>query len=441
MKKIFTTLSLSIALCASVNAESSMRILTLGLGIPGIDEPQLMGLSISPNGQYVCGSIDYGAGYFLADIENNIFSYATTDDDEGAELRHVDNNGLAIGFNGPGVTYSIEDIETVLQVPSDDYRYVLGEDISNDGSVMVGSLVAKAFETNAAYCADGGEWTLLPQGTAEQIGDFAEEGSAAKYVSGDGKVILGYVGSFGPAVMWIMNDEGKYEFDPLFTRYVILTEEEEAAGEKQLYNMSAVALSNNGKYAAFQAVIMEDEDFKCIPAVYDIENKELKVYSEPQEIDMMGIGMTPTAIADDGTMIGIIGTQPMFTCMGSFLWKAGEDQAVSYTEEFPEYAETFGFADSIGYMVPTGMSADGRYLQGYGFYAEDFFDDESIAYYATYVIDTKSGTSSIEVIEGPALNATPEAIYSIDGKRMERMSKGLNIVRMSDGTAHKVMNK
>ncbi len=128
-----------------------MQFLGFGLGIPGIDEPQLVGLSISPNGKYVCGAIENGDGYFIADIENNVINYQTTDDPEGAELRHVDNNGLAIGYDGPGITYSFDGTTTILKTPSDQYKYVLGEAISNDGSLMVGSLVAKTFETLAAY--------------------------------------------------------------------------------------------------------------------------------------------------------------------------------------------------------------------------------------------------------------------------------------------------
>ena len=35
---------------------------------------------------------------------------------------------------------------------------------------------------------------------------------------------------------------------------------------------------------------------------------------------------------------------------------------------------------------------------------------------------------------------TIEAIYNIEGKRMNSMSRGLNILRMSDGTTRKVLN-
>lgn len=436
MRKIFTAF-LSLALCSTVNAQS-IKTLSFGLGTPGIDEPQLIGLGISADGKYVCGSLEMGEGYFVADLENNFIQYDVTEDDEGAELRHVDNNGLAIGFNGPGVTYSIDGVETVLENPSDQYKYVLGEDLSNDGSVKVGSLVGTGFATYAAYSKDGGEWTLLPQVDNELLEGIGEEGGSAKYVSGDGKVILGFVGSFGPAVLWVMNDEGEYEVDPLFSKYVILTEEEEAAGEKVLYNLSAASLSDNGKYAALTGVIMVEDGFLTVPAIYDVEAQELTIYSEPQEIDEYGIGIMPTAIANDGTMIGIIGNQPMFTCMGSFIWKAGEEKPTTFSDAFPSYAETFGFSDSIGYCVPTGISADGRYILGYGFYCDDFYDEDAIAYYSTYVIDN-SGTSGIETSVASERPAVQEAIYTIDGKRIDRMTKGINIVRMSDGTSRKVI--
>lgn len=444
MKKIFTAI-LSLAVCATVGAQtSSLKILGFGLGVPGEDEPQLIGLDISPNGKYVCGLIEMGGGYFVADIENNIYSFAVSDDPEGAELRHVDNNGLAIGFNGPGVTYSIDDVETVLKVPSEEYKYVLGEDISNDGSVMVGSLVDTGYATYAAYSKDGGEWTPLPQIDDEQLAELASEGCSAKYVSGDGKVILGFAGSFGPAIMWVMNDEGEYELDPLFTRYMILTEDDMVAGEKVFSNLTPANLSNNGKYALLTGVIEVEDEIeglvtKTVPVVYDVEAKEITIYSEPQEIDMYGLGLTPTAIADDGTFIGIIGTLPMYACFGSFIWKSGEEQAQSYSEAFPCYAEMFGFYDLIGNCVPTSLSADGRYLQGYGFYSPDFEDEEAPAYFATYVIDTQSGTTGIEATPSASAPATVEGIYSIDGKRIDRMAKGINIVRMSDGTSRKVI--
>lgn len=435
MKKLFT-LTLGVALCATVNAES-VKILGLG-GIPGWDEPQFMGLGISADGKYVCGSIEMGDGFFVADIQNDVYQFEPTDDPEGAELRHVDNNGLAIGYNGPGVTYNINGEQTVLVAPDGDYKYVLGEDISNDGSIMVGSAVAKGYATYAAFSKDGGQWQLLPEGTEEQLGEYAGEGSSAKYVSGDGKVILGCIGNFGPGVIWEMNDEGEYVLDPIYTKYVILSEEDLENPDKKLYDLFAMGLSNNGKYALFRGLVMSnDGERQFVPVVYNTEEKSLLIYDDPQEIDMMGMGLTPSAIDDNGTIVGIIG-MPLTGSAGSFVLKAGESQAEPMAEVYPEFGALFGFADMIGYCQPTGMSADGRYIVGYGFYCEDFEDDEAPAYFVTYVIDTQNPGTGVQIVDKEAVEATPEAIYSIDGKRLDNMVKGLNIIRMSDGSVRKI---
>ena len=57
---------------------------------------------------------------------------------------------------------------------------MLGEALSNSGGVMVGSLVAKGFITNAAYSKNGGEWTLLPEADADLLGSYAGDGSLCK---------------------------------------------------------------------------------------------------------------------------------------------------------------------------------------------------------------------------------------------------------------------
>lgn len=436
MKKIFTTF-LGIAICASVNAQS-IKILTLGEGTPGIEEPQLMGLGISADGRYVCGSIEMGDGFFIADVENDIYNYRTTTDLEGAELRNISNNGIAIGYDGPGVTFTIDGVATELVSPSEEYKYILGEDISNDGSVMVGSFVAKGYATYAAYSKDGGEWTLLPEVPDELLGEYAGEGSAAKYVSGDGKVILGYIGNFGPATMWIMNDEGEYEVDPLFSKFMIMNEDDLANGEKRLLRMMAMGLSNNGKYAVFSGAIATEDSYRFVPVLYNVEEGSLIIYDDPQEIDMYEMGLLPSAVDDEGTIVGIIGTSMLYASTGSFILKAGESQASNLYEAFPCYGEIFEMSDMMGFCAPTGLSADGRYILGYGFYSDDFYDEEAAAYFATYIIDTKSGTSAIEMTTAEPNPTTPEAIYTIDGKRSDAMVKGLNIVRMSDGSVHKI---
>lgn len=438
MKKTFTLLA-ALALSGSAAYADSVKILSMGLGIPGIEEPQLMGLGISPDGRYVCGPIEMGMGYFVADTSTDEYKYEMTDDEEGAELRHVDNNGVAIGYNGPGITYSFATgEESVLQVPSGDWKYVLGEDITADGDIMIGSLVAKGFMTLPAYSKDGGGWSALPMPPAEKLGRYAEDGGTAKFVSGDGKYILGSIGNnMGPATLWVRGESGEYESDPFYYDIVIMTEEDLAAGEKTLFGVQPVDISNSGEYVLLVGTIAAEEGYMLVPVVYNTDTRETTIYDEVQDVDMYGLGLYPTAIADDGTFIGIVGNMPMYGSTGCFVMKPGDSQATLLGEAYPKYGEVFGFADSIGYVVPAGMSADGGKILGYGFYSEDFTDEESPAYFVTFVIDTDGGSA----VESVSQVSKPEAIYSIDGRKLDAMKKGINIVRSADGSVRKMMKK
>ncbi len=437
MKKTFTLIA-ALALCSTANADS-VKILSTG-GTPGVDEPQLMGLGISPDGKYVCGPIEMGAGYFVGNLDTDEYIFAISEDEEGSELRHIDNNGVAIGYNGPGITYSFATREeSVLTPPEGDWKYILGEALTNDGSILVGSLVGKGFATYAAYSKDGGEWTQLPMPSDEDLGRYAGQGSTAKYISGDGKYIVGTVGNnMGPATLWIMNSDGGYDVDPFYTRFVIMTDEDLAAGEKILFGLSPIGISNNGKYLLCNGTVASGESFSLVPVVYDTEEDTVKIYNEDQNIDEYGMGLYASAIDDKGNFVGIIGQQPLYGSVGCFYMKAGATQAESLSTAFPAYGEKFSFPEAIGYVIPTAMSADGSLILGYGFYSEDFYDDEEPAYFVTFVINTGEGTSVDAVTTA---SGEPEAIYSLDGKKLNKLGKGINIIRMPDGSVKKVLGK
>ncbi|MDE6291992.1 MAG: hypothetical protein K2M16_10715, partial [Muribaculaceae bacterium] len=59
-------------------------------------------------------------------------------------------------------------------------------------------------------------------------------------------------------------------------------------------------------------------------------------------------------------------------------------------------------------------------------------------YFLTYFI-TLVGSCVDQV--GSAVQYVPEAVYSIDGRKLGRMAKGLNIVRNADGSVSKILKK
>ncbi len=441
MKKI-VAISLFLTSCASVYADS-LNLISCGLGAPGIDEPQLIGLGISPDGRYVCGPIESGAGVFVADWQTGEVKWKVGGE-SGSELRHVDNNGIAIGYiEDSGVLYSFNSGEESLITPPDGSRFVLGESLSNDGSVLVGSLSAQSFDTEAAYCnvKDGDEWIKLPFPTDEELGGFSDKMrkiSSAKCVSGDGKIILGCLGSFTCPVIWKMNESGVYEVDVFPVRYVKLSEEDIPNDDKMLYSISGtyLSLSNNGKYVSMLGLIRDEYGERNVPVVYNTEDKTIKVYSEEQIIDEYGFGLYPIAISDDGTFIGTMG-QPFYASSGSFIMKAGQTVAESFIDAFPAFAEKFSETDLVGFNIPTGISADSQYILGYTFYSDDYYSEEGAAYWLSYVISTDL-VNSVDRISSESLNGN-EMIYSIDGRKLNRMADGLNIVRGSDGKVRKIL--
>ena len=443
MKKILA-FSAFIALCSSGYAEE-LTILSCGLGTPGIDEPQLLGLGLSPDGKYICGAIESGSGIFVADRETGNVNWKIVGD-EGGELRNVDNEGVAIGYVDDFATlfpYASGE-ESIIPIPKN-YRSSIGEGLNNNGSILVGSLSEKSYDTMAAYCdmSKNGEWTLLPFPTDAELGGFKDkfrEISTAKQVSGDGKVILGILGSLTFPVVWIMNDKGEYETDFFLSRFVKASEEDLADESKPLYALSAsfIDLSNNGKYVSMVGLIIDKETNadKNVPVVYDTEAKTVKIYDEFQPIDEYDFGLYPKAISNDGTFIGNIGI-PYFSSTGSFIMRAGQTVAESFIEAFPEYAEKLGEADEYGFNMPSDISADGQYILGYTFYSDDYNDEVSEAYYVSYIISSAVDNAVDNILAEPL--SGNEMIYSIDGRKLDRISEGLNIIRSSDGKVRKIM--
>ncbi len=425
-----------LAICGSASA-ATLHTLSLGMGTPGINEPQMQGMDLSANGQYVCGILEMGSGFFVGDWRAKTFVYGMSETDD-SELRHVDNQGVAIGYDGDEcMTFNTSEVEKFIVAP-EGYKYVLGEDITDDGSILVGSAMGAGYIGEPVFAKDGGEWQFLSMdfGTDVNLGFYEGDGGYAKLVSGDGKIIAGCVGNFGPATIWRLDDNGNYEPDFIAEKYVMLTEDD---SEKKFAALYPVSISNNGKYILIKATENSDSR-RSYPVVYNTETCEMTCYDEEQEIDMYEAGLYPSAICNDGTFIGLIGV-PMLGDFGAFIMKAGATQAISFTEAFPEYAEYFGMMDMMSCHTPVSMSADGRYILGYGWTSPDPYDDDAIFYFETYVLDTNdSGTSAIDAVEA-ASDAVPVEYYTIDGRANAGASKGINIVRMSDGSVRKVIVK
>lgn len=447
MKKFFSFL-LAGAMSLPVMADSVQLIKVTPDGIPGIDEPMLMSMGISPDGSYICGTLD-GFGIFIANRQTGEVKYKLIEvENEDAQLRHVSNTGLGVGVADDGIIYSFNTDEFTLIDPPSDARYVLAEDITSTGDFMVGTLVGLlSGGTIGAYSETGETWTRLPMPGKEDMAGLEkllEFGTAAKFVSDDRKVIVGHVGSFGLPIAWRMNDKGEYELDTLFLKYMKRTASDIDNPDKPLMAVSAMyyCMSSNGRYVAALGFIptgYEDETLS-VPVVYDMMEKQLKIYDEEQFYGEFSGALYPRSITDDGTFIGTVG-MPNFSSEGAFIMKAGETQAQLFRDVFPAFDSIFGEGDSLGFSIPAAISADGRYITGFVYYSEDYFDSYTPAYYQSFIIDTLGDASAVETVSSGFSIPQTESVYSIDGRRLDRLTDGINIVRSSDGTVRKVLKK
>ena len=441
MKRILT-FSLSLALSSAIYADS-LQTLTFGMGMPGRDEPELEGMCISPDGKYVSGTVAYGYGVFVADRETNEVRFEMiTTDNEDAQTRGVNNHGVAAGLGVGGILFSFADDEVTPLVPPENYRGVTGQGVTEDG-MIIASLSKKSYETDAAYSFDGENWTLLPVPDASEYVKLFKTtpGSMAKHVSQDGSVIFGCVGNFGAPIVWTRNADGEYEYDFFTLRFVKTKEEDINDPSKPLYALSALyqSLSPDGRYCAMAGITKpQSEGSGFVPVIYDTVTKNIIIYDEPQDIDESHVGLVPTAICNNGSFIGTIDIT--FASLGTFVWKAGETKAQLLNEAFSSY-EKYAESDKLGFTMPVAMSEDGKYIVGYTFESENFYDD-SPAYYVTFIIDTGDYFSNLNDIKGISADntdAVPVSYYSIDGRRQMGLTNGLNIVRMSDGSTRKIM--
>ncbi|MDE6120829.1 MAG: hypothetical protein K2F63_03470, partial [Muribaculaceae bacterium] len=135
MKQLSTLFLASIIASAASAQQASISVVK-------VDGYALNALSISRNGAYICGAT-WDRDAFVTARDGNPFALMPDDEQgeaTGSELRHVSDNGVAVGTNGElGVIFDIEGNRTDLTVP-EGYKYFLTEDITADGSQIVGSL-------------------------------------------------------------------------------------------------------------------------------------------------------------------------------------------------------------------------------------------------------------------------------------------------------------
>lgn len=237
-----------------------------------------------------------------------------------------------------------------------------------------------------------------------------------------------------------------------------------ATGSSYVFN--TLALSPNGKYLG-QVLQSEDPDAEPgfdgetnamnVPMIFNIEDGTITSVEAKD--------MTITSITNDG--LAITASPAMEYTRNSYVVPAGTTQPVDFAEwvssKCPAFTtwskENMGidfykyeYDDdgnetmvSVPDSVITGTVICNSDATIFSSYLYDYWaEDESEAGFKSYLIDIadpENASTKIAATRKEIGDVKVVGRYSVDGRKLSVPARGLNIVRMSDGTARKVLVK
>lgn len=340
----------------------------------------------------------------------------------------INNEGMAVGEFGSSfadkypcfaklgdteVTYLYADKET--EAGGSAYG------ISADGKTIVGFYFDDAWMTKACVWKNGGKTAAdridLPAPTAEEFGGEIDY-VAARWISADAKVILGYAQDFANGswvmVYWTLEADGTYKVHAdqakkYYTSYEYDFETGSAAWAhpENLYsNFEPMALSVNGEWVTLN--VCPTYDLNDYEAVIENQSARLNLTTGQLEVLKSEDGIYPElyGVANDGTAVGTTSmmwgpmTQKQHPSLSkkaagrapgdartSYVWKAGSKDVVALTDLY-EGNSYFNSEELMSEFVMSGITPDAQYICGYR--------------HATDGIDLWEVTSFIAALDGEA---------------------------------------
>lgn len=446
---LFTTALLAAA--SAVSAQEATDNGYTAIPAPSTDDIAIM-TAISPNGKYVGGSSYVNKQFCIYNTESKkTKTFGEASDENTADIRTISNEGKAVGIHGVGSeTYGF--VCNFADGTSKDIETALTKGITADGSFTAGAKVDEnGVYWNAVYF-DGENTVALPEPTSKWAGWISTDpddpevilGSSADYVSSDKSVIAGYVidpMSTYPAVVWRRNRDGKtYSLDFISRNYFCCNPDYVGTNKNNYAFFMPSGLSENGKWLALTVAKYSEDGWSSTFGFgrYNLDTDELEEYF----YDDGSVRECYTAgIANDGTIIGWLGG---LNSEQGAIWKADAEAPQLLSEAYPGVPEFTEF-DAIGGHKPCAISADGRYIVGYGYYDRDENGVET-AGYESYVFDStaKGATTAIKAVPSiskETISKAAAARYDMSGKLVGKNFKGINILKPQTGKAIKTLNK
>lgn len=422
MKKFYLFAAVASMSVLSARAEVTITVSDVNDGC------QLMGENMTLNGKYVVGTNYSTFAPCVWDVENNVY-YDFVNAEEGSTFHAGSNNGLFVGENGDYAACATLDGE--LQT----LYYNVGEEIYNeeldfwystgdagssayavtaDGETIFGYYFDQSYYTTPCYWRNGERFDL-PLPTFEETG-FGFNGGEVRWCTPDGKVLLGFLmDDYGtwPACVWRMNEDGRYECDPVCKDFY----EADYGFGKPYMLFCPYGLSENGEWVSIS--LQEEFDaFNWAPqtpvqmARLNLNSGELQILGE--EVDQATIA---GCIANDGSMLFIANALMGMVGREAYYWAAGTQNSIALEELTGELDE---MADLLG-NTPCFISADGKTIQGFGLNANADIFSYIITMADAVSLNKLAAEQGMQIcnLQGEQLSeVSAPGIYVINGKKV-----------------------
>lgn len=457
MKKYFT-LTIAALLTAGAAYSQSATLVTKGdiWMLTGGEFP----FAISDNGRYI-GGMALSLQGFVYDTESG-YTALTPEDyiinpSGSTNVVAVDNNGVGYGADPENGAFSlnIDGQYGLVHGIGDGIVLASVRDCTPDGSLLVG-YYSRDWQNNFPCVWKDGKVITLPTPNPMTVDFIIAYGTRALRVSADGSLILGEVLLPGvensTMVLWKLQDDGSYKlinayedyFDGIYFNHyddngkVIWVER----GDMPYSQFKPKSMTSDGKTVLMELRGNTTDVFPPLRmGLYDVETKKLTEieYTEDNLLYSRGY-FTLNDIADDGTVIGMIG-QVIDNPQPVILYANDYYHALTATEAFPGVplleeleTNTIELQDEFSFIA---ITPDASRIVGYAVIETDVVP--GYWSWAVFYIDTNR--SGVESVETDSTASRTVEYYTLDGIRVERPVKGINIVRDSEGKTHKIVVK
>ena len=225
-----------------------------------------------------------------------------------------------------------------------------------DNGTIVGFYFMSDYTTTPCVWQANGTRQALPVPTTEELG-FEFSGAGARWISADGKTILGYLNDdFGtwPAILW-KNEGGQWKYDFIAAEY---WEPDYQMGKPYMvFGSDAMSLSANGKWMAL-SIQTEFDPWDFSGTTPDVQVARLNL--ETKQLDVIEGVSACYCVSNDGTLLAL--AQDEMGGRTPYIVKAGSKELLAFKDAY-KFAEL----NDLVSVTPSAIAADNSAIMAFGY--------------------------------------------------------------------------